>query len=177
MLQKLAEDCEGVCGTLEQAISELDTPRLKTVRSIANFQGDLVLGNPEQYQSALSIQVERYYRTYAARPPAASSFVLSHPTGDGLEINETSPTAEASESANQLTSVRNTRTYQVDDNEAPGGKLDVERDELAKGYEYGRTAVHISQSEENITKLETDAALELIGFIPSENVSKSQRLS
>lgn len=170
-MKQLAEDCDGVCGTLEQAISELDTPRLKTVRGIVSFKGDLMLGNPEQYESALSIQVERYYRTYAARPPAASSFVLSHPTGEGVESNE--PETEAgAESANQLTSVRNTRAYQVDDKEAPGGKLDVERDDLAKGYEYGRTAVHISQSEENITRLETDAALEIIGFIPSENVSK-----
>lgn len=174
-MQKLADDCDGVCGTLEQAISELDTPRLKTVRGMASFKGDLMLGNPEQYESALSIQVERYYRTYAARPPAASSFALSHPMGEGPEGNEPSTMepgeSGGAESADQLTVVRNARAYQVDSKEAAGGKLDVERDDLAKGYEYGRTAVHISQSEENITKLETEAALEIIGFIPSDNVS------
>ena len=74
-------------------------------------------------------------------------------------------------SGNSLTSVRNARTYQVPDEEAPGGKRDVSRDELAKGYEYGRTAVHISESDLNVTKLETQPGLEIVGFIPWSNVS------
>jgi ATP-dependent DNA helicase 2 subunit 2 len=69
-----------------------------------------------------------------------------------------------------LTSVKNARTYQVIDEEAPGGKRDVDREELAKGYEYGRTAVRISESDENVTKLETKAALEIIGFVPMAKV-------
>lgn len=71
---------------------------------------------------------------------------------------------------NGLTSVRNARTYQVVDEEAPGGKRDVERDDLAKGYEYGRTAVHISETDENVTKMETQAGLEIIGFVPWSSV-------
>jgi ATP-dependent DNA helicase 2 subunit 2 len=71
---------------------------------------------------------------------------------------------------NPLSAVRNARTYRVSDESAAGGKRDVERDELAKGYEYGRTAVHISESDENITKLETKAALEVIGFIQDDQV-------
>lgn len=72
---------------------------------------------------------------------------------------------------NDLTNVKSSRTYQVLDEEAPGGKRDVSRDDLAKGYEYGRTAVHINETDENVTKLETQAALELVGFIPWANVS------
>jgi ATP-dependent DNA helicase 2 subunit 2 len=78
---------------------------------------------------------------------------------------------------NSLSVVRSARTYQVLDESAAGGKRDVERDELAKGYEYGRTAVHISESDENITKLETNAALEIIGFIQADHVSVSLYIS
>ncbi|PGH30208.1 ATP-dependent DNA helicase II subunit 2 [[Emmonsia] crescens] len=183
-LKRLVEDCEGIYGTLEHAISEMEIPRTKAVRSMPTFKGDLRLGDPEQYSSALTIQVERYYRTYAARPPAASSFVPSSVLAEGQETTQSSATLEAKEPSQEqgaraasLTSVRNARTYQVDDKEAVGGKRDVERDELAKGYEYGRTAVHITESDENITKLETDAALEFIGFIPSDKYERYMNMS
>ena len=174
VLRNLVDDCEGMYGTLAQAISELEIPRVRNVRGIPSFKGDLRLGDPGTYSSALSIQVERYYRTYVARPPTASAFV-SASTGAEAESAASSMTVNNDGSApsegQKLTNVRSARTYQVQDEEAPGGKKDVERDELAKGYEYGRTAVHISESDENITKLETEAALELIGFIPSDSVS------
>ena len=91
-------------------------------------------------------------------------------TQSSVTIRDGDSSHEQGESGNPLTSVRNARDYQVIDPEAPGGKRDVQREDLAKGYEYGRTAVHISQSDENITKLETEAALELLGFIPSAKV-------
>jgi ATP-dependent DNA helicase 2 subunit 2 len=80
--------------------------------------------------------------------------------------DEAGPDAEE----NPLSTVRNVRTYQVNDESAAGGKIDVQREQLAKGYEYGRTAVHISESDENITKLETNQALEVIGFILNDRV-------
>jgi non-homologous end joining protein Ku len=67
--------------------------------------------------------------------------------------------------------------YQIDDPEAEGGKRQVERDELAKGYEYGRTVVHISESDENITKLETEAVMEIVGFVSSTEVCESSSSS
>ncbi|KAL1959864.1 hypothetical protein VTO42DRAFT_1009 [Malbranchea cinnamomea] len=182
LLRSLAVDCDGLYGTLAQAIRELEIPRVKTVRGIPTFKGELRLGDPESYSSALTIQVERYYRTYVARPPTSSAFVLASAAGAEGESAESSMTLDNGGSARaveetRLANVRNARTYQVKDEEAPGGKREVERDELAKGYEYGRTAVHISESDENITKLETEAALELIGFIPSENYERYMNMS
>ncbi|KAJ9221879.1 hypothetical protein DTO027B5_4632 [Paecilomyces variotii] len=179
LLKSMAEDCDGVYGTLEQAISELDIPRVKVVRGIPSFKGQLRLGNPEEYDSALCIDVERYYRTYVARPPPASSFVFrSDLTADNTQATATAAAELAArEGENPLTSVRNARTYQVTDESAPGGKIDVERDDLAKGYEYGRTAVHISESDENITRLETYAALEIIGFIQSDHYDRFMHMS
>ena len=83
-----------------------------------------------------------------------------------MTLPEASDTGMAGSDPNGLTSVKNARTYQVRDDDAPGGKRDVEYDELAKGYAYGSTAVPIAESEWNVTKLETQAGLEIIGFIP-----------
>ena len=175
------EDCDGIIGTMQQAIEELGTPRLKTTRPVPSYKGQLTLGDPEHFDSALCIDVERYPRVMVRRPLAASQYVqradLSNgqvstqssatmmPDADGIDPGSSHP------DGNGLTSVRNSRTYQILDEEAPGGKRDVNRDELAKGYEYGRTAVHISESDLNVTKLETQPGLEIIGFIPWSTVS------
>ncbi|KAL5366026.1 SPOC like C-terminal domain-containing protein [Aspergillus floccosus] len=181
LLRKVADGCDGAYGTLEQAVSELDIPRVKAVKSMASFRGHLQLGNPEVYETAVRIPVERYYRTYVAKPPSASSYALRSDLAAGEETGEQPESAAVQENepgdGDTLTSVRNLRTYQVTDESAPGGKIDVERDDLAKGYEYGRTAVHIDTTDENITTLETFAGLELIGFIANDQYERYMHMS
>jgi ATP-dependent DNA helicase 2 subunit 2 len=165
LLRALTQDC-GVLGTLDQAVSELDIPRVKVTKSMPSFKGNLMLGNPTEYETAMHIPVERYFRTYVAKPVSASSFVLrSSETGQDSSSIRQAPGAN-----DALTSVRTSRTYQVSDKSAPGGKVDVEREDLAKGYEYGRTAVAIAEADESVTNLETFAGLDLIGFIHEDKV-------
>lgn len=156
---------------MEQAISEMDIPRVKQVRPTPTFKGFLQLGDPEKYDTAARIPVERYYRTHPAKAPPASAFVLRSGM-PGPEEGESSGTVGQDEAAGggNLTNVRPLRSYQISDENAPGSKVDVDREELAKGYEYGRTAVHISETDQNITTLETFAALELVGFVQSDKV-------
>lgn len=71
-----------------------------------------------------------------------------------------------------LAAVRNQRVYQVNDPEEAGAKKNVEMEELEKGYEYGRTAVHIAESDMNVVKLETSPSLELIGFAREEEFER-----
>lgn len=122
-----------------------------------------MLGNPEKYDTAMSIDVERYPRVMIQRPPSASSFV---------NRSDMAPTQDVDEHANlDLAAVKNARTYQIVDPEAPGGKRDVELEELAKGYSYGSTAVPISESDRNVTNFETVPGLDVIGFVTREQVS------
>lgn len=173
LLHDLVEDsgdaCESRGGTLEAAIEELQTPRIKVTKSVASFKGFLQLGDASKYETALRIPVERYFRTYVAKPPTASSFVARSETAPEQEGGAGS--SQAPGEGGPLVNVRTSRTYHVADESAPGGKVDVERDDLAKGYEYGRTAVPINQTDENVTTLETFAGLELIGFVRNDQVS------
>ncbi|MCJ1355467.1 MAG: ATP-dependent DNA helicase II subunit 2 [Icmadophila ericetorum] len=181
ILKGLVEDCGGVFGTLAQAVEELQIPKTKLTRPVHSYKGELTLGDSTQYETVLSIDVERYPRTSARRPPTASTFAVktnqqnggaSHQSSATLRIDEDDPEADPG-----LSSVRNNRVYKVSDDTAPGGKRDVNQDELAKGYEYGRTAVHISEADESVTKLETEAALEIVGFIPCPNYERYMSLS
>ncbi|BCR85370.1 ATP-dependent DNA helicase 2 subunit KU80 [Aspergillus chevalieri] len=185
LLRGLVEECDGAYGTLEQAISEMEIPRVKQTRSMATFKGYLQLGDPENYKNAIKIPVERYYRTYVAKPPTASSFV---PRSDTSETQEGPGSVQSSVTVgatrdtqsgdgSDLTSVRFVRTYQIKDENAPGGKVEVERDELAKGYEYGRTAVHIDETDQNITTLEAPMAMDLVGFVQSDKYDRYMHMS
>ena len=182
----LVEDCDGVFGTMQQAIDELGTPRLKLTRPVPSYKGLLTLGDPSKYESALCIDVERYPRIMIRRPMTASQFVQRSDLSNKNESPQSSATVQADGDPlaglmqgdlNSLTNVKNARTYQVMDEEAPGGKKDVGRDDLAKGYEYGRTAVHISESDLNVTRLETQAGLEILGFIPWSNYDRYMSMS
>ncbi|KAJ5156081.1 hypothetical protein N7492_008884 [Penicillium capsulatum] len=179
LLHDLVEDSEKPCqsriGTLEAAIEELQIPRIKHTKSMPSFKGFLQLGDSSKYETALRIPVERYFRTYVAKPPTASSFVLRSEIAPNQE-SEGGPSQVPGEGGG-LVNVRTSRTYHITDESAPGGKVDVERDDLAKGYEYGRTAVPINQMDENITNLETLAGLELMGFVRNDQYDRYLHMS
>jgi ATP-dependent DNA helicase 2 subunit 2 len=176
VFHQLTQDCNGLFGTMAQAISELGIPRTKTVRPVATYKGVLTLGDPDTYDSAMCINVERYPRIMQASPPSASQFVVKGDMVPGESSTRDSATLQngddnrASTYGGDLAPVKNTRAYQVDDPEAPGGKREVNLEELAKGFEYGRTAVAISQSDMNVVKLETTACLDIVGFVHRDKV-------
>lgn len=161
---------------MEQAVSELGIPRVKVVNSMPNYKGWMTLGDPEGSKSTMGIEVHRYPRIMIAKASSASQFVAlpdpkntdaSLQSSGTMNVDRPGTGAEGTEA---MAVVRSSRTYQVEDARAAGGKRDVDRNELAKGYEYGRTAVHISESDENVTTLETSSSLEILGFVPSKKV-------
>lgn len=176
MLRSLTEHSNGTFGTLAEAVDELGMPRLKTTRPIASLKDMLKLGSPDQFDTAVQIEVERYPRVMIRAPPSASSFVQRSTSSDEPATAEPSATVlpdvdQDQDHQNGLTAVKNNRKYQVIDKSTPSGKKEVQQEDLVKGYEYGRTAVYISESDMSITTLETTAGLEIIGFIPQESVS------
>ena len=160
---------------MQQAIDEMGVPQLKSTRPVASYKGQLTLGNPVEYDSAMCIDIERYPRTMIRKPLTASQYTegIDHSTtrSSARMLPEAQDIEMVDSDPNGLTLIRNARTCQIKDDHAPGGKRDVDRDELAKGYSYGSTAVPIAVSEWNVTKLETQAGLEIIGFIPWDRVS------
>ncbi|KAL8370347.1 hypothetical protein RB595_000634 [Gaeumannomyces hyphopodioides] len=170
LLKTLTGNCkDAVFGTMAEAVEELQNPRIKTTRPYKTFDGHLTLGDPKVYgSSALSIRVERYFKTKAAHAVSASTVVVK--SEDGTQSTRTARADEDDSvpADDMLAGLQTARNYRIKDESAPGGKRDVEFEGLAKGYEYGRTAIHISESEHNITKLETTKEFTIIGFIPKE---------
>lgn len=175
VLQQFAEDCDGVFGTMAQAIEELETPRVKSTKPVPSYKGLLTLGDPEKYDTAMTIDVERYPRTMQQRPPAASLFVVRADMAPGESQTQSSTTVtegngEGIPDQNDYAAVKQNISYHIVDPTAPGGKRDVDREDTAKGYPYGSTAVPISESERNVTDFESFACLDIIGFVPADKV-------
>jgi ATP-dependent DNA helicase 2 subunit 2 len=156
---------------MAQAVEELTVPRIKPVRPFKSYEGALTLGDPEQYKSAMSIPVERYFKTKLAHPPSASTVVLKSERASSQAVDKME---DVEMSGGGFSGVTQARTYKVNDPDAPGGKRDVDSSELAKGYEYGRTVVHISESDWNVTKLETKKSFSILGFIPFDSVREAR---
>lgn len=153
LLKSLVDKCKkGDFATMAAALGELQTPRIKHVNLVKNFDGPLTLGNPEQFPSAISINVERWPATKVSRPAAASTVT------------------EKKDAGNHFSPVEQHRTYKVNDPSAPGGKKDVDFKDLAKGYAYGSTAVPIANSEWDITNLETKRDFSILGFVHMDKV-------
>lgn len=71
-----------------------------------------------------------------------------------------------------LQEVKQARVYQVDDDSAAGGKMDIDKEQMEKGYRYGREVVPISSTDETVTVFETTPGLQIIGFIPADKYKR-----
>lgn len=172
----MVDQCNnGIFGTMAEAIEGLTVPRVKETRPYCCYKGQLLLGDPEKYDTAMCIDVERFFKTHIAKPLSASSFVVGYDEASAqssltLRVEDDVAMGGTADQGG-LTSVKNSRLYKVKDPSAVGGAREVDFEDLARGYEYGRTAVHISALEENVTKLETHKDFSIIGFIPCSGVS------
>ncbi|KKY28243.1 putative ku family dna [Diplodia seriata] len=182
VLQKLAEDCDGIFGTMAQAIEELETPRVKLTKPVPSYKGLLTLGDPEKYDTAMTIDVERYPRTMAQRPPTASSYVHRADLAPGESQAQSSMTVadnnnEGVHDQDEYAAVKQNTSYYILDPSVVGGRRDIDKADTASGYPYGSTAVPISESERNVTDFESFAALDIIGFIPGDKLDRYMEMS
>ena len=158
-LRSLVDQCGGMFGTIQEAIDGLARPAAKLVRPTPTYRGQLRLGDSHKYDTALTIDIERYFKVSTRPAPTASSFVIK--------------ASGSSEQSNGLEPIKTLYNYTVkDESNKLTGLKDLNREDLAKGFEYGRTAVHISETDENITKLETEASYDILGFLPAENIER-----
>lgn len=143
----------------------------RTSHSVRNYDGPLTLGNPESFPNAISINVDRWPVTKVKASDSASVVVLkSEPNGTQSTIALDNEMDGREDGDSTFNSVKQHRTYKVNDPNAPGGKRDVEFEDLAKGYSYGSTAVPVAEAEWDITKMQTSKNFTIIGFISNEKV-------
>jgi ATP-dependent DNA helicase 2 subunit 2 len=176
ILKNLVEQSDGIFGTMAEAIAEMQQPRVKEIRKAPLFKGLLMLGDGSTFETAMTIDVEAYPRVMIDRPPTASNYVVrsnANPA-EGASFTSSNTMNSEEDHKNDLAAVKTSRGYKVEDPNAPGGKRDVSEDELDKGFEYGRSAVHFSEDDQQLLGLETSPGIDIIGFVPWDGVGHHQ---
>ncbi|KAG4440232.1 hypothetical protein IFR05_004311 [Cadophora sp. M221] len=176
ILAKLVDKCtNGMFATMAEALASLANPTVKSTRPFKQYDGRLGLGDFAKYpESALYIDVQRYFRTKQAKAPSASAFVSAAANSNGEGTAQSSNTVEDTEMADApaLSAVKSSRAYRVNDASGAGGVVDVTREELAKGYYYGSTAVPFGQDEEDVTRFNSPQGFSIIGFVPNDKYER-----
>jgi ATP-dependent DNA helicase 2 subunit 2 len=174
MLRKLVEDCGGSFMSLTKALELQEVPTIRPIRAIASFKGALTLGDTDKYESAsISIDVERYSKVMVARAISAKLITNKTQDDDAMEVDEPESAATVQHGEGpqgEITTVGRSRSYHVDDPTAPGGKRDVDKEDLNRGYTYGRTAVDVSNDDADELKLQTTPGLQIVGFVDRPKV-------
>jgi ATP-dependent DNA helicase 2 subunit 2 len=171
MLAEMATQTGGSVVNIQDPISKLGTPNIKTVRPVCLYRGTLTLGYIDKLEHAtMKIDVQQWPCVMQAKPQQEKQFagkpeVYADGTAQSsVTMQESGPLQDG------LSVIKRTRAYQVDDEDAPGGKRDVDKEQLEKGFEYGRTAVHVNEDDMDSVKLETRSGLEVVGFALREKV-------
>jgi len=143
---------------MAEVIDSLQAPPVKSVRPVPSYRGLLTIGDRDRYDDAIAIDVERYPRTKRAVAQSASKYVApQQASGDkDKEIQGGNVTLQ--------------RTYKI---KREGEEVEVDKQELEKAYLYGRTIVNISDADQNVTKLETESQLSIVGFVEKKGVRAS----
>jgi ATP-dependent DNA helicase 2 subunit 2 len=150
----LAQSCEGLFATMAEVVQSLAYPRIKKVRPVFSYRGTLTIGDSYNDPDAIAIDVERYPRTKKASAPSASRYVAPK------DANNAEGNIHGGSVALQ-------RTYKIKNGDK---EEEVEKEQLDKAYKYGASIVPISDSDQNVIKLETTAELTVIGFVEKKGV-------
>lgn len=180
ILKSFVEGCDrGKFCTTAAALQEISQPTVKEVKPYVTYEGQLTLGDVKMYpESAICIDVKRYFRTKKAKVPTASRYFIHTPDSkvatDDEQSNEIDLVNGVRESveSNDISPVRYMKAYTVDDPFSAGGKREIEVESLTRGYLYGRSIVPMNEADECVNKLETFKSFKILGFIPTDQHKK-----
>jgi ATP-dependent DNA helicase 2 subunit 2 len=141
---------------MAEAITFMANPQVKEVRPVLSYRGVLTIGSPDLFpDDAISIDVERYPRTKRLAPTSASKYVPP-------------PAQGAPASGIQGGSVALQRTYKIKKGEED---VEVSKEDLEKGYSYGRDILPLSDADAGSLNFETTADFGILGFVEQAGVS------
>ncbi|CAG8508092.1 1836_t:CDS:10 [Paraglomus occultum] len=143
---------------MDSALEEISQPYVRPVRPTPLYRGALTISNKNEYgDSALGVNVTMYARTKKASLPSFKKW---------------SVLAENAQDNQQKThEVLRTYSYTVWDDEN-GVEVHVDKEDLMKAYPYGATLVPAQNFDEEQFKLDTNMALDILGFVRVTEINK-----
>ncbi|KAF2668511.1 SPOC domain-like protein [Microthyrium microscopicum] len=183
-LCNLVLEASGTMTPVYKAVSELGIPSHRTVRAVTTYKGTLTIGHIGKFEEqSMKIEIQQWPLIMPATAQSAKTFLVQREDKEGEHAGgsaESSATLQQSApKEGEETLLPSKRTYgkQIEDPTAPGGKIDVDKEQLEKGYVYGRTAVHIGTDDMGVVNLDTEAGLEVVGFVARDKFDRYLEMS
>ncbi|EDV20349.1 uncharacterized protein TRIADDRAFT_61074 [Trichoplax adhaerens] len=145
-LKKILEIVDGDSHSLRSALSTLSFFQKRSIKMTTVFRGPLEIG------SKLKINTYAYIKVRESKPESWKKL---------------SAISEASNQPGDM-KVKIERSYHLNDED----ETEIERENLAKGYKYGKTIVPWLKIDEESMKLKAAKCLSVLGFTKSENVKR-----
>ncbi|XP_064382719.1 X-ray repair cross-complementing protein 5-like [Halichondria panicea] len=150
VLQRIVETVDGLCFSFHEELQMASLIRKGAKRQTARFSGNLEIG--KQFQIACKI----YTKTMEEKPPSwkklsAVSQASSKPESMGVKMH---------------------RSYHLNDED----ETEVDMDNVAKGYWYGKSLIPVSDADEKAMALQAPRCLSLLGFSKRSSIKNHQTL-
>ncbi|KAG1310873.1 hypothetical protein G6F64_004237 [Rhizopus arrhizus] len=142
---------EGHVWEVDEMYDEIHRLRVKEVRPTPSYRGFLYLGNPT-HENYLAISINMYLRVKEVKLPTADKYSKLS-TGPSHAV-----TYETKYTVNNTTDPMNNEVEKV-----------VSKEDLEKGFRFGKQRVKVSAEEEEYGKLKTKKEMTILGFIPKSN--------
>ncbi|KAK3699754.1 hypothetical protein QZH41_015603, partial [Actinostola sp. cb2023] len=146
--RQVLEAVEGQTYSFSRVLPMLSFFECRRVKQTSVFRGPLEIG------TSLKINVCGYNRV---REEKLSSW------------KKLSAVSEASANPETM-DVKMERSYHLNDED----QTEIEKEDIAQGYRYGKTIVPLTKIDKDSMKLETDRCLSVLGFTSTENVKRYQ---
>ncbi|XP_048590285.1 X-ray repair cross-complementing protein 5 isoform X2 [Nematostella vectensis] len=145
-VQQLLEAVDGSTYSFSDALPILSFFETRAIKQTTVFRGPLEIG------SSLKINVHGYNRVREEKLASwkkLSAIAQASPNSDSMEV-----TME--------------RTYHRNDED----QTEIEKENVAQGYRYGKTIVPLTKIDKEGMKLETEKCLSVLGFSHKDNIKR-----
>lgn len=139
--------------SLKEAYDQTQEIYVKEVRPTPTFRGYLYLGRPELNKSFLAISTNIYLRTKE----------VSLPTGVKVSAISQEGSRKVQMISRFLETVKNAETDEA-------LETDIAKNDLLKGFKFGKSTVILSDEELASTRLKTKKEMSIIGFVDADKV-------
>lgn len=148
VIGRLVEAVDGSCFSFNEALQVSTFIHKNAKKQTARFVGHLEIGNN------LKIPCKMFTKVMVERPATWKKLsAVSQAADDG---------------GSMVVSMQ--RTYHLNDED----ETEVDKDNVAKGYRYGKSLVPISDADETAMKFEAQRGLSLMGFTKQQRVKQYQ---
>jgi ATP-dependent DNA helicase 2 subunit 2 len=146
------------------AYASLSEPRVKRVRPVKSFKGELMLGARENVERGRTMVIEVECYPCTRKSPAMQSKMYTRNQSDD-------------QTQEDMAELSWQREYSIKDPEDPDGQVAIDETDREEGFLYGSEIVTLTDADKDFYKPDTAPGMEIIAFVSKASVPRWYEIS